>query len=455
MSIVIVGAGEMGYHLARQLSRERRNVILIDRHSERVSFVQNNLDVQALTGRGSLPSVLIEAGIGKADMLVAVTDSDEVNIVACAVAGHLNGFIKKIARVREIDFHEHRQILDKAHLGIDLVISPEDEAVKKLIRVLDVPGATDVMDFAEGKIKLVGIRLAPDSPLVGHSLITLRQEHPEGPFLIAAIFRESGVIIPRGSDVLKADDTVYIITAKESVDSVIRMAGIELEPLKSYMILGGTLLGIRMAQELESKGVYDIKLMESDPAKCEEIAGLLNDTMVLRSETMHEEFLRSEGISETDAFLGMTTDDEENALMALLAKRMGAKRVAAVTNKLEYDRLIHAIGVDVVVNPRLAGASRILQYIRKGKVMSVFMLPGERVEAIEFEAMQTSQLVGTPLRKIKFPAGAILGAVERGDEFIIPHGDTMILPGDRMVFFSSREAIPKVEKLASVGLDYF
>jgi trk system potassium uptake protein TrkA len=221
------------------------------------------------------------------------------------------------------------------------------------------------------------------------------------------------------------------------------------------MILGGTDVGVRIAMELEKQGVSQIRLVESDLAKCEEIASQLDYTMVLKADSVDEDFLRSEGISEIDAFLAVTDDDEHNALTALLAKRMGVERVAALTNKLEYHRLLSVIGVDVVVNPRLEGASRILQYIRKGKVMSVSMLPGEGVEAIEFEAMETSQLVGKPLRKVRFPPGAILGAVERGRDFFIPDGNAVIQPGDRIIVFARREAIPKVEKLITVSPNFF
>ena len=455
MSIVIIGAGEMGYHLARRLSYEKRDVTVIDRDPEKVDFIQSHLDVQALVGVGSSPHILKEAGIEKSSILIAVTDSDEVNLVACFVAGRLNRFMTKVARLRQESFSEAPEILNEQALGLDLVISPEREAVKKLTEVIKIPVATDVIDFAEGRIKLFGVQLTADSPLVGRSLKSLRVDFPDQRVLIPAIFRESEIIIPRGQDVLRTRDNAYVIAARDSIQSFIDLSGLHGEPLRSFMIHGGTPAGVTTATELEKLGITQIRLVESDSARCEEIASELNYTMVLKSSSVDEEFLRSEGISEVDAFLAMTDSDEHNALTALLAKTMGARRVAALTSKMEYHRLISAIGVDIVLNPRLAGASRILQYIRKGKVISVSALPGESVEAIEFEAMDTSKLVGRPLRQIRFPEGAILGAVERQREFFIPHGETIIQPGDRVIVFVTREAIKKVEKLLTVRLEYF
>lgn len=455
MSIVIIGAGEMGYHLARRLSHEKQDVVVIDRQANRVKYVQETLDVHALLGRGSSPAVLQQAGIEKAAILVAVTDSDEVNLVACFVAGLFNRFMKKVARLRQDDYHELSQITRHDRLGVDLVINPENEAVEKLVQVLKIPNATDVIDFADGRIKLFGFQLKADSPLVGHSLMSLREHYPEEKLLVPAVLRDSEVIIPRGQDVLKDRDTVYIISARATIPKVMEMAGLQEESPRNFMILGGTPVGVRIAEELEKEGVRQIRLVEGDLARCEEIASMLQYTMVLRTDSVDEDFLRSEGISEIDAFLAMTEDDEYNALTALLAKRMGVARVAALTGKVEYHRLLAVIGVDVVVNPRLEGASRILQYIRKGKVMAVSMLPGEGIEAIEFEAMETSQLVGRPLRKIRFPSGAILGAVERGRDFFIPDGNAVIQPGDRVIVFATREAVPKVEKLVTVSPNFF
>jgi trk system potassium uptake protein len=455
VSILIIGAGEMGYHLARRLSYEKQDVVIIDQSPDRVNFVSENLDVQALLGRGSSPVALEEARINSAQMLVAVTDSDEVNLVACMMAGLMNPFMKKIARLRRLEDYERSDIAAGKSFGIDLVISPEREAVAKLLQVLQVPAATDVVDFAEGRIKLFGFHLTVDSPLLGRSLMSLRSEFSSKRFLIPAIFRGSEIIIPGGKDILNPYDIVYLLAATETIPELMKMFGLKSTPPKSFMILGATTVGIQTALSLERQGAGRIRLIESDPVKCEEAAGLLDHTLVLKSDNVDEDFLRSEGIEETSVFLAMTEDDNHNALTALLAKRMGVHRVGALTNKVEYQRMLSAIGVDIVVNPRLAGASRILQFIRKGKVVSVSMLPGEVVEAIEFEAMETSQLVDRPLRKIRFPSGAILGAVQRGSEFLIPDGDTIIHPGDRVVVFTRREAIPKIEKLVTVGLEYF
>lgn len=455
MSIVIIGAGAMGYHLARRLSFEKQDVTVIDQNEERVGYVLDTLDVRAIVGRGSSPDVLRQAGLEKAGIMVAVTDSDEVNLVACYMGGLLNGVMKKVARLRSEDFHAMPELFDERHLGLDLVINPEREAVNKLIEIMQVPAATDVINFAEGRIKLFGVRLNGSSPFVGQSLENLRTSYPDERILIPVIFRDSEVVIPRGHDVIKANDTIYVIATSEAVARVTEMSGLSSAPMRRFMIYGGTTAGVMLAKALEDRSVSNVKLVDANRSACENIASQLNETMVLCTDAVDEGFLRSEGIATTDAFLAVTDDDEINALSALLAKRMGARRVAALTDRLEYHRLLGTIGIDIVVNPRLAGASRILQFIRKGKVMSVSMLPGEGVEAIEFEAMETSQLVGKPLRKVRFPSGAILGGVERGREFFIPHGETVIHPGDRIVVFARLEAVPKVEKLVTVGLDFF
>ncbi len=445
--MVIVGAGEMGYNLARHLSAEKHDVTVIDLNSEKIEAIEESIDVMAKVGRGSSPAVLKEAGADKADIMVAVTDSDEVNLMACYVAGYLKKEITKVARLRDEDFSETPEILDKEHLDLDLVISPETEAVNKLMEVLQVPLATDVVEFAEGRIKLFGVRLVHNSPLVGKSLMELREEFPDKRILIPVISRESDIIIPKGKDVLRSTDMIYVMSPGDSVPSILGGAGRKAEPIKSCMINGATVAGLKIAKELERRKTHSIRLVDPDPLACDQAAEILNSSMVLRADPMDEAFLRSEGIQDMDVFLAMTESEEHNALTALLAKRMGAARVAALTNRMEYHRLISAIGVDVVVNPRLAGASRIIQYLRKGKVMSVSMLPGEGVEAIEFEALENSPVVGRPLSKIRFPNSAILGAVERNKKYFIPHGPTVIEPGDRVIVFSRKESIPKVESL--------
>ncbi len=445
----------MGYNLARRLSFEKQDVVIIDQNPDRVNFISENLDVQAFVGRGSSPGALEEGNIKSAQMLIAVTDSDEVNLVACMMAGLMNPFVKKVARLRRLEDYERADVAAGKNFGIDLIISPEREAVSRLLQVLQIPAATDVMDFAEGRIKLFGFHLTSDSPLIGRTLMGLRAEFSDKRFLIPAIFRGSEIIIPGGKDSLNLHDIVYLLAATETIPGLMKKFGLKVTSARSFMILGASKVGVQVALGLEKQGAGRIRLIESDQAKCEEVAGLLDHTLVLKSDSVDEDFLRSEGIEDTDVFLAMTEDDNHNALTALLSKRMGVQRVAALTNKFEYQKMLSAIGVDVVVNPRLAGASRILQFLRRGKVISVSMLPGEGVEAIEFEAMEMSQLVGRPLRKIRFPFGAILGAVQRGSEFMIPDGDTIIEPGDRVVVFTRREALPKIEKLVTVPIEYF
>jgi trk system potassium uptake protein TrkA len=450
-----VGAGEMGYHLARRLSAENQDVVLVDRNEERIMWVQDNLDVRAVQGRGSSPAVLKQAGVETASLLIAVTDSDETNLLACYVGGMLNRVMRKVARLREDDFASAEELLDDKHLGVDLAINPDVETVQKLVRVLGIPAATDAMDFAEGRIKLFGIRPAPDSPLLGRSLLELRAAYPEDKFLIPAIFRDSEAIIPRGADTLKSQDTVYLMAEAEFVPRLLEVCGLRSKPLRRFMIYGGTNIAVRTALDLEAQGITNIRLIASNRDRCEAIAAELTHTMALYAESVDEDLLREEAVSEVDAFLAMTEEDERNALTAVLAKKMGAFRVAALTNKVEYHRLVSALGVDIALNARLVGVSRILQHIRRGKVLSVSMLPGEGVEVLECVAMETSDIVGRPLRKVHFPKGALVGAVERDKKMLIPDGATELIPGDRIIVFARKDAVRKVEKLLTVKLEYF
>lgn len=454
MSIIIIGAGEVGYHLAYRLSQEKKDVVVIDRDLDKIRRVQSTLDVQAIHGSGGSISLLRQAGISEAEMIIAVTNSDEVNMISCLVAGVQDRVPIKIARVRDPEYSYLFPLFDKEHLDIDFVINPDHEVVEMLLKLMEVPGAVEVVDFAEGQIRMVGLPLSPESPLVGKRLAELREMPPQSNILIVAIQKGDRVFIPKGHNVLAANDLLFAVMPLKVTREALKIFGNHHSAIKRVMILGGGLIGMQLAKSLEERGIQ-VKIIEPNEARCMEIAEKCRKAIVLRGDATYQDILLEENVSEMDIFIAVTEDDEDNVMISLLAKKMGTRRVMTLINKVAYSRLVHSIGIDVVISPRLAAVNKILQFIRRGKVLSVSSLPEENAEAFEVIALETSDLVGRPLREIKFPKEAIIGALVRGSEVIIPDGSTVIQPGDRVMIFALTTAIPEVEKALMVKLEYW
>lgn len=454
MKVIIVGAGEVGYHIASKLSRENKDVVLIDRDAGKLRRVNDTLDVQTLQGSGASPALLREAGIESAEMIVAVTDSDETNLVACLMSRVLSPGTTRIARIRNQEFFEVEAIKSGEVLGLSLVINPEVEVVKMIVRLLEVPGAVDVVDFAEGRVRLIGLKINPDSRLMGLSMVELRQLDPDRHVLIAAIYRDNQVIIPHGKTRFQAGDLAYVVTVAEEVEEALRFFGLTPSPIRSAFIIGGGQVGSLLAQNLEKKGIK-IKLVDRSAERCQQLSERLSKTIVLNGDGTDQELLQEEHAADSDVFIALTNDEEENVLSCLLARRLGARQAITRINKFAYVPLVTAIGLETVVSSRLSAVSAILRHIRRGKVISAAALKGEDAEAIEFAALQTSEIVGRPLQDIKFPRHAIIAAIVRGSEVIIPRGTTVIQPDDRIIVFARREAISKVEQALMVKLEYF
>ncbi len=454
MKVIIVGAGEVGYHIANKLSRENKDVVLIDRDGAKLKHVNDNLDVQTLQGSGASPALLREAGIESADMIVAVTDSDESNLVACLMSRILSPSTTRIARIRNHEFFELDNVKIDEILGLSLVINPEVEVVKTIIRLIEVPGAVDVMDFGDGRVRLVGMKMPSNSRMVGKSMIDLRKAEPNPHMLVAAIYRDNTVIIPHGTTEINAGDLVYVVTRPADLDEVRRVFGLPTKPVHSVFIIGGGQVGTKLAQELEKKGIK-IKLVERSAERCEELSNILDKTIILKGDGTDQDLLEEENVADADVFIALTNDEEENVLSCLLARRLGAHQSITRINKFAYIPLVSAIGLETLVSSRLSAVSAIMRNIRRGKVVSVAALQGEDAEAIEFEALQTSEIVNQPLQDIKFPRQALIAAIVRNGEVIIPRGETVILPKDRIIVFTRREAIRKVEQALTVKLEYF
>jgi len=452
VKIIIAGAGEVGFHIAQRLSRENQDVLLIDKDPEKINRINDELDVQAILGSGTSPGMLKDSGIAEADMLVAATDSDEVNLIACMLARQLNPYILKVVRLRNPEYLEMKDLLSRDTLGIDHIINPESVVVETIRSLMLVPGASDVIDFVDGRIKLIGVTILPDSPFAGKKLLSFQDM--EGKILVGAIIRGNQVFIPHGEDMIQANDLVYVVARSDELQQIYPIFGIKDEGLRRVIIVGGGQTGTALAEALDGTRV-STKLIDRNAQRCEELAQELKKVIVINGDGTDRELLLEENVESADFLVAITGDEESNVLISLLAKGLGAKKTITRINKLSYIPLVSSIGIDTVVSSRLSAIRAILQHIRKGKIISVAPLKGEHAEAIEAEALGTSDIVNKPLTRIRFPKGAIIGAVVRGDEIIIPRGDTVIEEKDRLIMFALQKAIPKLEKLLTVKLDYF
>ena len=454
MKIVIVGAGQVGYHIASHLSRENKDVVVIDKDPEALRRISESMDVQVLSGSGSSPIILEEAGIKSAEIMLAVTNSDETNLVACLVADIISPTTKKLARVRGGDFDGYYQHFHENAPHIDTVINPEIEVVKTIDQLMSVPGAVDVAEVADGRIKFIGVYLESSARLAGVQLSELPKLLGENRPLIAAVIREDELIIPRGNDRLLPGDLVYFISEQEKLLEALAVFDKQPEPLKRVLIIGGGRIGYRLAGMLDQRSIQT-KLFESNTDRCSFLADRLNKVVVICGDGSDQNLLEEENIQDVDVVVTLTDDEETNILSSLLARRMGAKKTITKISKFSYFSLMSTIGIEQVVSPRLSAINSILQHIRRGKVISSISIKGEQAEVMEAVATETSDIVSKPLRKIAFPKGAMLAGIIRQDKIIIPSGESVIEPGDRIIIFAMRQAIAGIEKILAVKLEYF
>lgn len=453
MRVIVIGAGEVGFNIADILSKEGHDLIIIDKNEERLKSVSENLDVQTIVGSGSSPQILKKAKLDQSEMVVAVTDSDETNIVACLLASTQSKVPLKVARIRNPDLNKDSILFGKDHLDIDLCINPEREAVNNAIDLMEYSGASEVIDFAGGNIKLVAFYVDADCIAVGKNLQTIKEMFGKD-ILIASITRKNEPIIPSGRSVIKTNDHLFFFAKSGDVRRILKFFGKETEPPQRVFILGGGNTGFMLALALEKKGILT-KIIEKKQDKCEMLASRLNKAVILHGDGTSQDLLKEENIQGADYFVAVTNDEEANILGCLLAKQLGAKKVISLVNKIDYTHLIPSIGIDGVMNPRHATIGKILHFIRKGKIISATPLRDEKAEAVEFIALETSDITNKPIKDVNFPKGTIIGAILRNDKVIIPWGETVILPGDHVILVTLRSAIPQVEKILTVKMDYF
>lgn len=454
MKIIIVGAGEVGFQIASRLSLENKDVVVIEKNADALRRILENLDVQTIEGSGSNPAILEQAGIKGADILLALTNSDEVNLVASLFANILSPTTVKLARIRGEEYLMYQNALTQNPYRIDVMINPEVEAVKAVVRLLQVPGAVDVGEFADGRIKVIGVRLDADCSVTGTKLVDLKEKTGNKKILVAAISRNEKLIIPSGDDKILEGDLIYFVSELNELKGALKIFGKRAEPFDRVLLVGGGNLGLRLAKALEGMSIHT-KLIEKDPNRCRELAEHLDKVVVLQGDGSDQGLLQEENIQDMDVVATLTEDEETNILTSLLAKRMGAQKTVTRINKFSYFPLVSAIGLDHIVSSRLAAINSILQYVRRGKVLSAMALKGEEAEALEAVALETSDIVGKPLQQIPFPKGALVVSIIRGDEVIVPTGDSVIVPQDRIIIFATRQAIPHVEKALMVKLEYF
>ncbi len=454
MHAIVVGGGQVGRNIADRLTREGNDVTVVDTDSERLRDIAEHQDVRTILGRGSSPAVLASADIRSAELLIAVTDSDEANIMACVMAGAVSPATVKIARVRELDYASYAQSLERMGVRIDLFINPERVVADRIRRVLQVPGAIDVSVFAEGRVLLAAFRVPVDHPIAGQTLAEIASQGKAPDVLVVALQRAGRLVIPRGDERVLSGDIVYLVVPSVAMAEIARFLGLPSKPTRRVFIHGAGNVGFLLARDLESEGVQ-VKVIEPDARRCALLSETLSRGVVLQGDGADWELLEEENVQDAGAYVSLTDDQELNILSALLAKRLGVQTVYALIDRPGYAALAAAIGVDVPVSTRLSAVSSILHYARRGRILAAADFFEEEAEAIEVQAMETSSLVGRPLREVKLPRGAIVGAIVRGGEVVIPRGDSIIRAGDRVIFFALREAVPQVEKAVAVSLEYF
>ncbi len=464
--IVILGAGQVGASVAEALASEANDITIVDQEQGHLAGLADRLDVRTVTGNAAYPSVLREAGIEDADMLVAVTQSDQTNLVACKIARTLFNVPTRIARLRSADFLEDERLLGDENFAVSHAICPEQDITDTIAKLVEFPEALQVLDFARGRVTLVGVRAYEGGLLVGKPISAMRDHLPSGiDARVAAIFRSHSAVDPEGDTVIETDDEVFVLAASEHIRPVMRELRRMLEPVRRVMIAGGGNIGARVAARLQKD--YQVKLIERDHARAETVAQRLPQTLVLHGEATDEKLLEHENIDEMDLFLALTNDDEDNIMGASLAKRLGCKRVLALINRRAYAEMVQDGPIDIGLSPAQVSIGSLLAYVRRGDVARVHSLRRGAAEALEVVAhgdRSTSKVVGRRIGELPAIKGVRIAAIVRRDDtadalpgrVIMAHDDTVVEAGDHVVVFCTRKRyVKEVEQLFQVAAGFF
>lgn len=456
MNIVILGAGEVGYHIASRLSGEGNNVSVVDQDRERLQVIADAMDVKTVCGKASYPSILDQAGARHADMLIAVTTNDEVNMLACQVAHSLFKVPTKLARVREQDYVKHPELFGRDDLPIERMISPEAEAAKVVMGRLNVSSAQDAREFFDGSIELVEFVVRPKSKLAGISLKELPEVIGELNVYIVAHEHNNKWHVPRGDTVLLAGDHIYVAVEKAYLTDLMLTIDLTYHSPRgrNVMMIGGGRIGYLVAKNLEQAGAQ-VKIIEYNAERAEWLSDHLNNVVVIHGDALDRKLLEEENIDRMDDFLALTNDDENNILGSLIAKRYGVDHVVTLVNKGIYSQLVRQIGLDVTVSPRLSTVATILSHIRKGRIHGMASLADGELEVVEAEALETSSILGRPLKEMGLPNDMVVGAIYRDGKIIIPNGSSVVRARDHVLIVTTIELVPQVEQLFEVHLEFF
>jgi len=446
MRKIVVGAGEVGFSVSEYLAGEGHDVVVVELDEEKLTRVREQLDVLTIKGNGASPYVLEQAGVRECDLLIAVSNIDEVNLISCMV-GDRFGVKTKIARVRDPDFYLVGGPITAQQLGIDMMINPEMEAADGIMALLRETEAVDIVRFAGGHVLLISVRIEPGARADGKAIMDLKPRRKRD-FTVVAIVRDGETIIPHGDDIIKAGDLVFFIGQSNLLPSIYYLAGKKRERVERIMILGGTRIGYNLARRLEQAGATTV-IIERDRSRCAELAEVLEKALVFQGDGTDVELLKSEGIETVQGFVAVTEDEENNIIASLLAKQMGAKKIVTLVNRPDYCSLIPAIGLESAISTRLSTINAIMRFIRRGQVVKVATFMESQAQVIELIASPGSGIVKNPLKSINFPRQAIIGSIIHDGAVIVPSGESQVSPGDRVIVFTLPQAISQVESLFS------
>jgi len=454
MKIVVLGAGQVGSTVAHSLANEENDITIVDTDARRLKILQDRLDIRGVIGHASHPKVLVRAGIEDADLVIALTSSDEVNMTACQVAYTLYNTPTRIARIRSADYIEHPELFNREHCPVDVLISPETLVTQHIARLIEYPGALQVLDFADGRAQLVATRAYAGGPLVGHRLHTLREHIPaDAEARIAAIYRRDKTIIPDGGTVIEEDDIVFFLAAQKNIWMMMKELRPVDNPVRRIILAGGGNIGSNLARILERR--HHVKIIERDQDRAELIAEDLEKAIVLVGDCADEQLLQEEAIETTDVFCVLTNDDAANILSSMLAKQLGAEKVIALINRPAYVDLVESGSIDIAVSPQQVTIGALLTHIRRGNMVRVHSLRRGAAEAIEAVALgdkRSSKVVGRAIEEINLPPGTTIPAIVRGEDVIIAHHDTVIQEQDHVILFvPDKRQIAAVEHLFQVS----
>ncbi len=457
MKVIVCGAGQVGFNIAKHLADQQNDVTVIDRSPELIRKISESLDIQALVGHASDPSMLEKAGAADAELLIAVTWSDEVNMVACQVAHSLFSVPTKIARIRNQTYLKPMwgDLFSRENMAIDVIISPELEVAQALHRRLQVPGAFNMVPFVDGKVRLIGLVLDENCPVVDTPLRQLTELFPNLQTTVVSVVRGNKIFVPRSDDQLQAGDAIYIAVDAATTERAMAVFGHEEKAAQRLVIVGGGNIGLFLARLLEQTARTNVKIIEYDKERAAVIAEKLKHTVVINGDALDREILQEANISQADTVVSVANDDEVNILSSLLAKQQGCPRAITLMNNPIYGSLVGSLGIDVALDPRETTVSSIVRHIRRGRIRDLYSIFEGKAEIIEAEVIEGSVVAGKAIGALRLHGDVKFGMIVREDEALVPHADTVLQGGDRVVILALSEAVKKIEQLFSARADIF